>query len=111
MKSIFQVLKEADRGNLLPDAEAQLAAMVTAVNEGGGAASMTIKLTVKRQGDAFLVASEVKSVLPKPRRIDALFFLDEDTGDLTRRDPRQPVLSSVVDADELNARRAALGAE
>jgi len=46
--------------------------------------------------------------VPQPKRLDAQFFLN-DSGELSRTDPRQPSLPQVVEADALNRRRQAGG--
>jgi hypothetical protein len=105
MKSVMQLIREADRGQLLDDAEQALQEIVNAIEMHGGAGEMTFKFKVKKKGDAYLIGSEMKHSVPQPPRVEALFFFDADEGELTRKDPRQPQLQSVVDADSFNRRR------
>ena len=105
MKSAIQLIREADRGKLLDDFEGALAEIVAAIEQHDGTGDITIKLKLKKKGDAYLIGSELKFSAPTPPRVEALFFFDDEEGELTRSNPRQPQLPSVVDADTLNRRR------
>lgn len=106
MKSAIQLIREADRGQLMTDFEEALEEIVEGIESYGGTGEITIKLKLKKKGDAYLVASELRHNVPQPPRVEALFFFNVDERELTRKDPRQPVLPSVVHADELNRRRS-----
>jgi hypothetical protein len=108
MKSAIQLIRETDRGQLLRDFEGALEEIITDIenHNGAGTGEITIKLTIKAKGDAYIVAGDLKHKVPKRQRVEALFFFDGEQGELTRKDPRQPDLPSVVDADELNRRRS-----
>ncbi|GGF38477.1 hypothetical protein GCM10011321_31750 [Youhaiella tibetensis] len=105
MKSAIQLIREADRGQLLTDMEGALQEIVNAMELYGGTGDMTIKLKVKKKGDAYMIGSELKFTVPQPPRIEAMFFFDADEGEFTRRDPRQPQIPSVVQAADFNPRR------
>lgn len=102
MKSAIQLIREADRGQLLTDFEGALAEIINAVELHGGSGEIAIKLKIKKRGDAYMVSSELKHAVPQPPRVDALFFFDPSTAELTRKDPRQPDLPAVVEADFRN---------
>jgi hypothetical protein len=105
MKSFVQIIRQGDRGQLLNDAEKALDDIVTAINSYGGTGTISLKIKVKGKGDAFEIQSELKHEVPQPPRTASLFFFDGETQDLTRRDPRQPDLPVVVDADFKNGIR------
>lgn len=107
MKSAIQLIREADRGQLLTDFEGALDEIVNAIELHGGVGEINIKLKIKKRGDAYMVSSELKSAIPQPPRVDALFFFDADKAEFTRKDPRQPDLPMVVDADFRNNRGSA----
>lgn len=111
MKSFIQIIRQGDRGQLLQDCEKALEDIITAINSYGGTGSITIKAKIKGKGDAFVVSTELKHEIPAPPRTDAMFFYDTEQGELTRRDPRQPDLPAVVEADFKNGvqRRSADG--
>lgn len=107
-KSIMEVLRRIDRGQFLNDLDQAIRDGALAIEEnGGGSASLTIKIKMKSKAktDAMQVSGELTTTLPKRVRIDAILFLDPETEEIGALDKRQPVMPSVVDADELNERR------
>lgn len=107
-KSIMEVLRRIDRGQFLNDLDQAIRDGALAIEEnGGGSASLTIKIKMKSKAktDAMQVSGELTTTLPKRVRIDAILFLDPETEEIGALDRRQPVMPSVVDADELNERR------
>lgn len=102
MKAAIQIIREADRGQLLDDLQKSLDDIVTAINSHGGEGKIVITLKVKAKGDAFQVSSALDVKVPMPPRLDSIMFFDPDRGELTRADPRQPVMPSVVEADFRN---------
>lgn len=106
----MQIIREADRGRLLQDGDKVLEEIVHAITAYGGTGEISIKMKIKAKGDAFPIATELKYSVPQPPRTEALFFFDQENGELSRRDPRQPDLPAVVEADFKNGvRRAADG--
>jgi len=105
MKSAIQLIREADRGQLLTDFEGSLDEIINAIELHGGVGEINIKLKIKKRGDAYMVSSELKHQVPQPPRVDALFFFDPEKAELTRKDPRQPDLPAVVEADFKNSQR------
>lgn len=106
MQGALQILREADRGQLLDDFDLALADIANAIEKNGGGTG-TIKITVaieaKAEG-AYQVSTKLDVKIPQPPRLPGLLFREEDSGEFTRRDPRQPELPSVVDADFKNRR-------
>ncbi|MER9217898.1 hypothetical protein NKI48_03035 [Mesorhizobium sp. M0644] len=43
--------------------------------------------------------------MPQPPRVESIFFFDSDQEEFTRKDPRQPEMPVVVEADFNNKRR------
>jgi len=105
VKSVIQIIREADRKKLVDDAESALEEIRAAINAHGGSGDITIKLKVKKKGDAFIFGSELKYSVPQPPRVESIFFFDEEGAEFTRKDPRQPDLPTVVEADFKNPRR------
>lgn len=107
MSSIQNIIAEADRGQLLTDADYAIEEILTALaDDYERSGELTIKVKFKTKNGAVQIMPELNHKLSKPERVTTLMFLT-DGGELSRRDPRQPVMPSVADADELNRRRAA----
>lgn len=105
MSSIQNIIAEADRGQLLQDAEDAIEEILAALaDEHDRTGEVTIKVKFKTKNGAVQIMPELSHKLSKPERLATVMFLN-DNGELTRRDPRQPVHPSVVEADELNRRR------
>lgn len=106
VSSLQNIIAEADRGQLLDDAEMAIEEILTALsNEHDRTGELTIKVEFKTKNGAVQIMPELTHKLSKPERLATVMFLN-DSGELSRRDPRQPVMSSVVDADEINRRRS-----
>lgn len=107
MSSIQNIIAEADRGQLLTDADFAIEEILTALaDDYERSGEVTIKIKFKTKNGAVQILPELGHKLSKPERVTTLMFLTEG-GELSRRDPRQPVMPSVTEADELNRRRAA----
>lgn len=105
VSSILNMIRDADRGQLMEDANEAVETIVEAINadyERSGEITIKLKLTTKNGVVQVLPSLDHK--LSKPERNPTQLFIGED-GSLSRRDPRQPVMPTVVDADELNKRR------
>ena len=107
MKSFIQIIREADRKKLVDDAEDALEQIRAAIDAHGGSGEVTIKLKVKKKGDAFIFGSELKFNIPQPPRVESIFFFNDEAGEFSRKDPRQPDLPAVVEADFKNPRKHA----
>lgn len=102
---IIQMIRDADRGRVLADLQQGVDEIVTAIENarGAGAGEITLKLKIKSKSEGtYTITPQVSVKVPQPPRADMIAFLDESTGELVRRDPRQPDLPAVVDADFRN---------
>lgn len=107
---IIEIIRTADRGQLFEDMQKGVDAIVAAIEaaRGAGTGELTLKLKIKSTSEGvYAITPDLSVKVPKPKRLDMLTFLDEASGELVRRDPRQPDLPAVVAADELNRRRGA----
>ena len=106
MKAALQMIREADRGQLLVDAQTALDKIVDAIEaaHGAGKGKLTLSFDIVSEAPgAYTITGKLDFKVPQPKRLDSQFFLLE-SGELSRTDPRQPVLPSVVRADALNRR-------
>ncbi len=73
-----------------------LAEVAEAVMETGKAGSVSLQIKIskasKKGGHQMLVADVVTAKPPKAERGESLFFFDEETSSLTRKDPLQAEL-------------------
>lgn len=103
------VLQELAKGQVHSDASQQLHDLIDAVQETGKPGSLTIKLSVapidKGDTSVLLVKGTVASRAPSIAPASA-FFVD-DSGNLSRRDPRQGELPFEVVGSSDSARSAA----
>ena len=91
--SIVALIRDADRGRLLPDIQEGLNKIVDAIEaaRGAGEGTITLKLKVKCTSEGvYDLVPELTVKVPVPKRQGMLTFLDDSTGELIRRDPRQP---------------------
>lgn len=105
VSSILNIIREADRGQLMEDANIAIEDIMVALGddyERSGEVTIKVKFTTKN--GAVQIMPTLDHKLSKPERLPTIMFLDE-SGGLTRRDPRQPVMPTVVEADEMNRRR------
>lgn len=105
MSSILNIIAEADRRQLVEDADAAIGNIVQALEDNyERTGEVTIKVKFKSVNGTLQVTPELNHKLSNPKRVTSTIFMNED-GTLSRRDPRQPTMPSVVEADELNRRR------
>lgn len=113
MKAAIQMIREADRGQIMTDMQQALDDIVEAIEnargDGKGRITLTFEVTSPSPG-AFEIKSKLDVKIPAPPRLPTTMFLGEG-GELSRHDPRQPVMPSVVDADFRNRRHTADGDE
>jgi len=111
-KSVMEVLRRVDRGQLLNDIDKALVDIGHGIDENnGGKGTITIKLVIKSKAktDALQISGDVAFTVPKRSRVDAILYFDPDAGEegeMAPKDPRQPDIPAVVEADELNERRS-----
>ncbi len=89
-KPFAAFLQEQRRGGLHGELTDRLAEVVQAVQEHGKPGSLTLKLSIKPNGDGttMTVSDDISCKTPEPERGAAIFFADDD-GNLLRHDPRQ----------------------
>lgn len=86
------VLRELSGGKVYEDLTTQLGEVVTAVMETGKAGEVSVKLSIKSNGEGSVrVLADVKQKVPQPNMGETLFFATS-SGSLVRNDPRQPEL-------------------
>jgi hypothetical protein len=85
------VLQELSRGEVHNDASEQLHALVDAVREHGAKGTLTLQLEVSpvAKGDASSVKVAAKVTSKPPTASPTSVFFVDDSGNLSRRDPRQ----------------------
>lgn len=99
MSSIQNIIAEADRGQLRMDADYAIEEILTALNDDAERkGEVTIKITFKTKNGVVQVKPSLGHKISEPARLVTTMFLTED-GELSRRDPRQPVMPEVVKAD------------
>jgi hypothetical protein len=74
----------------------KLEQLIGAVHETGKAGSLTIKLAIKKEGTMAVAHADTSLKLPEPAMPGTMFFFDEEGKSLTREDPRQLSLKSLV---------------
>lgn len=86
-------LQEQRQGGLHSELSEQLQVLVAAVMEHQkrGALTLTIDVAPNRDGVTVFVTDEIKVKAPQPERPATIFYPDS-SGNLSRRDPRQPEL-------------------
>lgn len=85
----------AKHRNGAADAEAghKLTQAVMAAGMTDKAATVTLKITIKPEGEAFIVIDEQAAKLPEPK--EAKIYYADRAGNLTRRNPSQPALEGM----------------
>lgn len=95
MNQFIATINDIRQGQIADEMGDQLAALVKAVRETGGKASLSLKLTIKpaskNNTEQLVVTDEIVATKPKPERGTTILFSTEE-GNLSRRDPRQPEL-------------------
>lgn len=102
MSSIQNIVAEADRGQLKLDADDAIEQILTAINDDPERkGEVTIKITFKTKNGVVQIKPSLTHKVSEAARLTTTMFLTEG-GDLSRRDPRQPEMPSVVEADFTN---------
>jgi hypothetical protein len=87
-----EVIAEYGNGRLLERLSAELAEVARAVGETNLKGTVTLKLSVEPSGEgAYTLNADVTAKVPKRGVGQAIFYADQ-SGNLSRRDPRQPEL-------------------
>jgi hypothetical protein len=107
-QNIIPLLRRLDRGRVMLDLSQGLAKIVETIeaNQGGAVGELTLKIKIKLEAEGtYVLEPDVTGKVPKPKRAKTTTFFNEETGGLDDRDPRQPDLPAVVDADFRNGVR------
>ncbi|MET7412476.1 MULTISPECIES: hypothetical protein [Streptomyces] len=95
-------LQEQSGGQLHDELSTRLHELIEAVRETGKAGAIALKIDVKpiagTDGRTVTVTDTVTSKVPKTERPKSIFFVD-DTGNLSRTDPRQPVITGLREVE------------
>lgn len=92
MAGFADVLRDLCGGSTYEELGGKLNEIVAAVRETRKVGELSFKLKVKYNGEiGVIIEDEIKAKVPEPSRGTTVFFAD-DSGNLLRRDPRQPDL-------------------
>lgn len=91
-KLLSELIATISTGEFDFTATRELTKAVEAVEAGHGNASVTIKLTIKKDGRMVVVAPTVKATVPVAGAPKTMFFVNA-RGELTEDDPKQQVLA------------------
>ncbi len=95
---LWDFLVNVRKGEFASEAADDIATVVEAVRRTGRAGTVSIKFTIRPQGNSedgvVFVRDEVSAKLPRPEKKDTVFFAT-DEGRLSRRDPRQSELPGI----------------
>ncbi|MGW7196612.1 hypothetical protein [Streptomyces chryseus] len=95
-------LQEQSGGQLHDELSTRLHELIEAVRETGKAGALTLKIDVKpiagTDGRTLTVTDTIAAKLPKTERPKSIFFVTDD-GNLSRSDPRQPVITGLREVD------------
>lgn len=107
-QNFIPLLRRLDRGRAMLDLQEGITKIVDAIeqNRGDGTGEVNLKLKIKCEAEGtFTLEPTVTVKVPPPKRLKTTTFLDDTTGELIDRDPRQPDLPAVVEADFRNGVR------
>lgn len=89
MSSFAEILQQLGGGQVYQDLTDKLTEIVCGVQETRKSGEISIKLTIKPNGEhGVMVAEQVKAKVPERPRGETLFFVNS-AGHLMRDDPRQ----------------------
>lgn len=92
-RDILDILEELDHGQVTQRLSEKLAEVVAAVEETGKSGSITLKITVKKEGVHAMVGCDVKVTTPEHPTHGTLFWFAG--GALLRENPKQLKLSEL----------------
>jgi hypothetical protein len=102
VRPFAEFLQEQAGGTLHAELSEKLHDLVQAVQETGKGGSIALKIDVKpipgTDGRTLTVTDAVVTKLPKTERPKSIFFIDDDMN-LSRTDPRQPVLTGLREVE------------
>lgn len=104
-------LQEQSGGQLHDELSTRLHDLIAAVRETGKAGSISLKIDIKpipgTDGRTLTVTDTVAAKLPKTERPKSIFFVTDDFN-LSRTDPRQPVITGLREVDATPANKTQL---
>lgn len=104
MSTFTEWLAEFGHGALDDELAAALSEVSEAVQIQGKKGTITLKLTVSQhKAGALVVDADVDAKPPKGPGRSAIFFFDPVSGELSRRDPRQPQLPGTEERNRQEA--------
>lgn len=89
-------LAEFGSGALDDELTASLTEVAQSVRLQGKGGAVTLKLKVSEKGGGVIVEADVSSSVPR-QKPSGFFYVDELSGALSKRDPRQPQLPGTED--------------
>ncbi|MER8083802.1 hypothetical protein ABTZ57_01235 [Streptomyces sp. NPDC094048] len=99
-------LQEQSGGQLHDELSTRLHELIEAVRETGKAGSISLKVDVKpiagTDGRTLTVTDTVAAKVPRTERPKSIFFVTDD-GNLSRTDPRQPVITGLREVEHTPA--------
>lgn len=89
-------LEKHKRGEVDTELTHELRTLIDAVQETGKPGRITLTLKVSRKGERQVtVREDIKVSTPAHDRAESIYFVDSQTGNLQRNDPRQGVLADI----------------
>jgi hypothetical protein len=91
----LETLKEVEQGQFQAEASEKLTQLIKDVVAYGAPGTFSLSLKFSTKGNQVIIDGDINIKAPKPARSVTVMFATVD-GRLTRRDPRQPMLTGVV---------------
>jgi ribosomal protein S28E/S33 len=91
---LSEIIREARAGLLDLEASQKLAEVVQAVRETGKAGTLTIKLSVKQNGDRGIAIDPTVAHKAPCESLGTILMFSDDDGNLSRSDPQQAEMFS-----------------
>jgi hypothetical protein len=102
VKPFAAFLQEQSGGQLHDELSTKLHELIEAIKETGKGGSIALKIDIKpiagTDGRTLTVTDSVAAKLPKTERPKSIFFATDD-GNLSRSDPRQPVITGLREVE------------
>ncbi|WP_405676854.1 hypothetical protein OG292_19645 [Streptomyces sp. NBC_01511] len=104
-------LQEQAGGQLHDELSEKLHGLIEAIKDTGKGGSISLKIDIKpipnTDGRTLTVTDSVAAKLPRTERPKSIFFATDD-GNLSRSDPRQPVITGLRELDNAPATKTQL---
>jgi hypothetical protein len=96
-----EFVTDLDNGRVNQQLGTELQKLVSAVEETGLTGSMTIKLTLTKEGAMAVVDVDSQAKIPHPPHHSSLFYVDANNGTLHKDNPRQLKLKTVPESKKV----------